>query len=441
MVYRLFILISLSVFWASAGAQQPVDLIRKYSTPVRSIAPNDSDYTDLEPIAKAIGDARIVMLGEMDNGDGETIRAKTRLVQYLHQKLGFTVLAFESDFNGVNWLWETQKSGYAALRAVTHIWTDVAEFREMERYIARYSHGPDPLFVAGIDCQIYDAEEIFNFTVRAPKLFEALGYDVKDPVYPDYITSLVRANDYDTAKRLTDTTIRFLRNQTVRILNDLKERPELDPTGLWYQTFNNLMGNAANCWLNRNVPVGYNFLQLKHDGTLHEKQMADNLRWLADERYKGKKIIVWALNRHITKNIDQLDVRISNYRRGLNTTLGAEAFRRYGNDLYILGFTSALGSSGSPFQRDGMPFDIHRLGKNDLYTNTMLKTKADYAFTDFRPIQNTADAAKPFISRGWGYEYDMKGNWFNVFDGLFFIKTNKAAIAMEFDNLAGSNNP
>jgi len=440
MVNRLLLLFFLSLQWGTANAQQPDDLIRKHSTPVRSIAPNDSDYTDLEPIAKAIGDARIVMLGEMDNGDGETIRAKTRLVQYLHQKLGFTVLAFESDFNGVNWIWETQKSGFAALRAVTHIWTDVAEFREMERYITRYSHGGDPLIVAGIDCQVYDAEEVLNFTKRVPELFHALGYDRSDPVYRNYITSLVRANDYDTAKRMADSAIGFIRNQTVRILNDLKSHPELDPTGLWYQTFNNFMGNAANCWLNRNVPVGYNFLQLKHDGTIHEKQMADNLRWLADERYKGKKIIVWALNRHISKNIDQLEVSISNYKRTLNTTMGSEAFRRYGNEVYILGFTSARGSSGSPFQRNGTPLDIQRLGKNDLYTNTMLQAKADYAFTDFRPIQKTSDAGKSFNSRGWGYEFDMKGSWFNVFDGLFFIKTNKAAVAMEFENLAGPDN-
>lgn len=33
--------------------------------------------------------------------------------------------------------------------------------------------------------------------------------------------------------------------------------------------------------------------------------------------------------------------------------------------------------------------------------------------------------------RGWGYEFDMKGNWFNAFDGVFFIKTNKAATALE----------
>lgn len=419
------------MYWLPVQSQSTEELIRQHSTAVRSIATSDTDYSDLASIASAIGIARIVILGEMDNGDGETLKAKTRLVKYLHQKLGFSVLAFESDFNGVNWIWETKKNGYAALQAVSHIWTDVTEFRDMEKYIAQYAHGPDPLIISGIDCQIYDVEQVENFMLRVPKLFTGLGYDLNDPAYRNYVTSLVRANDYDSAKRLPDSTIGYLRNFTLRVMNDLKAHPELDSTGLWYQTFSNFMGNAANCWLNRKVPVGYNFLQLKHDGTLHDRQMYDNLRWLADERYKDRKIIVWAQNRHATKNIDQIEVDISNYRRIQNTTMGAEIFKKFGNDAFIIGFTSAEGSSGSPFQRNGRPFDLKPLSKKDFYTNVMLDTKMDYAFSHFRPIQSTAAAEKSFVMRGWGYEFDMKGNWFNAFDGVFFIKTNKAATALE----------
>jgi erythromycin esterase len=121
-------------------AQSAEELIRQQSSEIRTIVTNDTDYTDLQSLAASIGNARIVILGEMDNGDGETLKAKTRLVKYLHQKLGFTVLAFESDFNGVNWIWETRKNGYAALQAVTHIWTDVAEFKDMVCAWSKSSH-------------------------------------------------------------------------------------------------------------------------------------------------------------------------------------------------------------------------------------------------------------------------------------------------------------
>jgi erythromycin esterase len=433
MIRFIFILSCFTALALPSFAQSAGELIRQQSREVRTVATNDTDFTDLAHIASSIGNAKIVILGEMDNGDGETLKAKTRLVKYLHQKLGFTVLAFESDFNGVNWIWETRKNGFAALRAVSHIWTDVAEFKDMEKYIEMYAHGPSPLIVSGIDCQIYDVEQVENFMLRVPKLFEALGYDIKDPAYWNYVTSLVRANDYDSSKRLPDSTISYLRNFTIKIINDLKAHPELDSTGLWKQTFSNFMGNAANCWLNRKVPVGYNFLQIKHDGTIHDRQMADNLRWLVEERYKDQKIIVWAQNRHVTKNIDQIEVDISNYRRIQNTTLGNEAYKKFGNDVYIIGFTSSEGTSGSPFQRNGRPYDIKPLGKKDLYVNVMQDLKMSYAFTDFRSLQQSGAASKSFVMRGWGYEFDMKGNWFNAFDGVFYIKANKAATPLEIE--------
>jgi erythromycin esterase-like protein len=74
------------------------DLIRDYvkSNTVRlsSINPDSIDYSDLAPIGRAIGDARVVMLGEQDHGDAPTFLAKARLIKYLHEKKGFNVLAF-----------------------------------------------------------------------------------------------------------------------------------------------------------------------------------------------------------------------------------------------------------------------------------------------------------------------------------------------------------
>ena len=85
-------------------------LIKEYvinnTKQVLTIEPDVTDYSDLESFGNAIGNAKIVMLGEQSHGDAATFSAKSRLVKYLHEKKGFNVLAFESDFWGLTEGWE-----------------------------------------------------------------------------------------------------------------------------------------------------------------------------------------------------------------------------------------------------------------------------------------------------------------------------------------------
>lgn len=69
--------------------------LKSHVAPIRSLAFDDTDFADLEPIGRAIGDARVVALGEESHGDGTAFRTKARIARYLHEKLGFDVIAFE----------------------------------------------------------------------------------------------------------------------------------------------------------------------------------------------------------------------------------------------------------------------------------------------------------------------------------------------------------
>ena len=74
------------------------EFVQSNTMPVLAISPDSTDFSDLEGIGDAIGNSRIVMLGEQDHGDAPSFLAKTRLIQFLHEKKGFNVIAFESDF-------------------------------------------------------------------------------------------------------------------------------------------------------------------------------------------------------------------------------------------------------------------------------------------------------------------------------------------------------
>ncbi len=106
----------------------------------------------------AIGNARIVMLGEPSHGAGTAFAAKVRLVQLLHERLGFDVLIWESGIIDV----ERTEAGLrgdidpveSAQRGIFKIWSASAECRPLFAY-AKASHaGSRPLSMAGFDMQI-----------------------------------------------------------------------------------------------------------------------------------------------------------------------------------------------------------------------------------------------------------------------------------------------
>lgn len=58
-------------------------------------------FEDLEMLKPLLHDKRIVFLGESSHGVAQFNLAKTRLIQFLHQEMGYNVLAFESGMGNV----------------------------------------------------------------------------------------------------------------------------------------------------------------------------------------------------------------------------------------------------------------------------------------------------------------------------------------------------
>ncbi len=116
----------------------------------------DSDFSDLVPIANAIGRARVVQLGESSHGSGSMNQLKTRLIKYLHQQHGFNVIAFESSLFACSRGLEQQAQAAAdsLLRScVFGVW-QTEEVAELFRYIIQTQASAQPLRLAGFDIQM-----------------------------------------------------------------------------------------------------------------------------------------------------------------------------------------------------------------------------------------------------------------------------------------------
>src|SRR5437867_6676689 len=131
--------------------------LKQHAIPLRSIDPADEDFSDLEPLRAAIGEARVVQLGEQSHGDGATFHAKARLIKFLHQKLGFDVLAFESCLYDCRKAWALLRGGAEPYEAVSSgvfgIWTRSEQFQPVIDYLGKAAKTDRPLELCGFDCQ------------------------------------------------------------------------------------------------------------------------------------------------------------------------------------------------------------------------------------------------------------------------------------------------
>ncbi|MDX1395410.1 MAG: erythromycin esterase family protein [Gemmatimonadota bacterium] len=141
---------------------------------VISIDPtSDSLTARLEPLARAIGDRRIVLIGENGHGVGDHTRLKVRLVEWLHDELGFDVVAMESGFFECGEVWrrvsalEPRQALYDCLRyPFQH-----AEILPMFERIVAAAEADRPLELAGVDPQAQG----FDSATRPARVAEILS--------------------------------------------------------------------------------------------------------------------------------------------------------------------------------------------------------------------------------------------------------------------------
>ena len=67
-----------------------------YVQPIRSTDARDNDYRDLQFLKELWKDKKLVLLGEQSHGEGTVFEAKVRLIKFLHEEMGFEIVAFES---------------------------------------------------------------------------------------------------------------------------------------------------------------------------------------------------------------------------------------------------------------------------------------------------------------------------------------------------------
>jgi erythromycin esterase len=403
--------------------------LKKRAISIRSIDPEDGHIADLEPLREVIGNRRIVMLGEITHGDGATFAAKIRLIKFLHERMGFDVLAFESGFYDMRRAWSALRAGEDPVKAVSSSlfedWSASRQTRPLWSYIAERLKTNQPLELTGFDMQFtgsasraYLLQDFSDYLARAglpsdaagaaSRVTDALALVLKDPGFIQDGSGFKRVKPEEQAAALN--AHRAL-GEALGLLHPSDE-PGLVERDFWIQF---LKSSAAFLELSWRVHLeSLDKTVLDWAFNLRDRQMGENFIWLAKRAYPMRKIIVWAATSHI--------IRHRNFFTSLNdpiTSMGDWIDKTMGPEVYTLGFAAYKGRWGSVVMSE--PTEVIPAAPNSL-EDLFFSAGFEYAWVDFRNL--AADGAwlrEPLSCRPLGYK-PMIADWTRIMDGIFFIK-------------------
>jgi len=357
-------------------------------------------FEDLEMLKPLLHDKRIVFLGESSHGAAEFSLAKTRLIQFLHQEMGYNVLAFESGMgNAMNAQGQIDKqtAQQTMKDAIFGVWWS-KETLPLFEYAKKTQKTDKPLKLAGFDIQqqgaftngewLQNSQLAKQFSEVEEQLVDwSFGTDLKG---------------YQKAKPSIIEVYKQVKSQVQLKEKELKAAYPSEPhiVKLMERTLADRI-RLADEYVELSIQSNIDLEQNKYDSFLktmewRDQSMMDNLLWLAEEIYPTEKFIVWAHNDHIRKA--QSEVMGSPYPVKLMGERLPDIYKKYS---YVLGLYM---TSGETANNMGEPMAVLPTVKGSI-EDIVSSSNKPYTFIDMRNRQNERGNSwmfEPRLSYSWG---------------------------------------
>lgn len=411
-------LIILVLSGCSSGLKNDTDeWLAKNVIKIDSIAPNYADTLALTFLKSELKDVDIVALGEQTHGDGTTFLAKTMLVKYLHERLGYTVIAFESGMLDCLQTWLMLKAGQntdsAFERGWFKVWAQSKQTSVLRNYIASDATTTNPLILVGFDMQ-FSGEAFLN---RVNFYQDFLIEHKIDTASFSQVWQVMRLKSYKEIDQIKRDTARQheLLNQAHKLSSIAAQMNCASTEALITQRSISQLGIYLDYLLNL---VNRNFQEgNRKDINIRDSIMASNVIWLKEEIFPDCKIILWGANAHVNYNRQLLQYPDEQF-----VPMGQRLRDHFRNRYYAISFTSYNGQFSSL---------VNGINPTPQSSNKTLEFQLahldlSYAFITSAQLRNGPWRAA-FQARPYGY-MNYRGDWSNMTDAFFFIKTMEPSI-------------
>ena len=333
------------------------------------------DMRDLAPLARRLQGVRVVQLGENTHGDGLVFAAKARLVRWLHERMGFDVIAFESgmfECERANRMLRPGADPKEVMRAsVFGIWHPSARCTLFE-YLIEQSGTRSPMAITGFD------------------LRKAGG--AANELIPDAL-ALLKAAGIEAARNPTaETVLALVRENRDRLVAKHGERDVA-----FYEYVLAM----------RMVEPTFEKMQGKERLNFRDRWMGRASSGSRPSAIPRPKIVCWAATAHQAHGLEHVRNDKGPMYEGL-TMAGEYAHKALGRKLYTIGFVSHGGWAGLwtmknfkvPAPRAGSVEDLlYRYGTSPLivplrggspFRESMLMAPMSYGTRHPRPVAQGA---------------------------------------------------
>ena len=253
---------------------------------IELLPPESKEYKDLAFLKNELQGKQLVMLGEQTHMYGNIFEMKARVLEYLHQELGFTTIAMESSMYDI---WKMNKNGFNSKKfnnAIWGVWSSTIEFQRVVNYIEKNN-----LKVIGFDSQVintsqfvedfYDYLESQNITLKLDE--DDLGIIIEG------VLENVTIEEDDIKYKVYEKEIN-------RIIKQIENLDSNETNYYWKQFTKSLLASSKDAYYNKKEILTTDFGN--ENDNIRDKQMADNLLSYIN-RNPNQKIICWADNIHI----------------------------------------------------------------------------------------------------------------------------------------------
>lgn len=309
----------------SAQVKRLAAALKERATPLTTAEPGKPD-ADLQAFGKAVGDARLVALGEATHGTREIFQMKHRLFEYLVREKGFTVFAFEANWPESAALDRYVRTGEGdprlGLRDM-YFWTwQTEEVLALAEWMRNFNKAPGDhpiLTFTSFDMQVFDVA-----MARVVEFARKVAPGQIARVEAGYAKATARKG----SSQIPDPAMGEAAKEAQGVLDWLQSQRESFISASSKEAYRDALQAA------RIVVQAVTLRSTNSNPSYRDQMMASNVEWLANEAYPGQKIVLWAHNGHVMKQVGE-----GGYR-----PMGAWLAERLGAQLYVLGFAIHRGT-------------------------------------------------------------------------------------------------